>query len=309
MSNPMAMPLILIGSMSDNSAEEERRPTIDSFITHDGKNFIARPHVTSSQALPAGVYAYDLQQCGMVYTQQEMPGDRVATLDVEQMAVITEVDLFWKAADFYKARGFTHKRGMVLYGPPGTGKTTTVRVIIADTVRRGGIVLRMRNLGELPRALLDIRALMPTVPVMVVAEEIDRWCDGGGHEGALLELLDGLVPLDHTLIVATTNHLCRIPARLKDRPSRIDRCIPVGFPADESRRNFITAALGDIAKPGEVEALVEKTAGMSISHAKEVVLRDHVYGAAGIDVLNEFRKVCTLPIEGVARDAPDSLSK
>ena len=296
MSNPIANTVMML--LGGKDVDTDARPTVDAYVTYDGRTFIARPRIDTRPALPPGLYRYDLQQQGMIFMQQDQIKESIATVDLEQMAVINEVDTFWQAAAFYKQCGLAHKRSLLLYGPPGTGKSTTVRIVTADTIRRGGVVLQFGNIGEFPRAIGDIRALMPDAPVTVVMEEVDRYSSNPDIESRVLEILEGTVRLDHVLFVMTTNYLCRVSDRMKNRPGRVDRCIPVGFPGEESRRAYLGHVLGDGAKPGEVDALAEKTAGMSMAHTKEVLLRERVFGSADVDVLAAFRSHCQMPMDG-----------
>ncbi len=286
--------------MSDS--DHEKFPVIDCFATDDGRTFQTRVKRATLPKLPAGMYQLRTSMEGWFFVKQDLPDSRILALDIEQNAILSDVDLFWTSAAKYEQLGFPHKRGVLLYGPPGTGKTTTVRSIIADTIRRGGIALEMNNPGLIEMALDSFRQVQPDTPVLLVMEEFDTWLRR--YEDSIVNLMDGLQRVDHMLFLATTNHLMRIPEKLKHRPSRFDMVKAVGLPAEDARRNFITGAVKDKATPAEIEGLVEQTKGMSIAHIKEVLLRKSIYGLPN-DVLDLFRGQCKFPMEGYAFDDPN----
>jgi hypothetical protein len=279
--------------------DHEKYPTIDCFETDDGRTFETRVKRQALPKLPGGMYQLKTSMQGWYFVKQALPDSPILALDIDQTAILWDVDLFWNSATKYAEFGFPHKRGVLLYGPPGTGKTTTVRAIIADVVRRGGIALEMSSPGLVEMALDSFRQVQPDTPVLVVMEELDAWM--GRFENEIVNLLDGLQRVDHIMFLATTNHLKRIPEKLKSRPSRFDVVKAIGYPQDDARRNYIVGVVKKTASTAEIEGLVEQTKGMSIAHVKEVLLRTKIYGLPD-DLLDLFRGQCKFPTEGFLID-------
>ena len=124
-----------------------------------------------------------------------------------------------------------------MHGPAGTGKTSLCRLVLDDVAERGGIGILADNVRVLSKALKNLRKVQPDVPVVVVIEDLDSALQ---DEEFFLDLLDGHAQgFQKVVFLATTNHLKRLPDRIKNRPSRFDRKFLVGSICAESRRVFL----------------------------------------------------------------------
>ncbi|MEM9565310.1 MAG: ATP-binding protein [Actinomycetota bacterium] len=218
-----------------------------------GLRFLERPTVTAAQVILADGLLASIERHSVGV------GDRAAEL---------------------AARGQHLRRGLLLYGPPGTGKTHTIGHLMAAMPDRTTVVLQGPSVGALGQAAAIVRALPPA---MLVIEDIDLIASErfmGGMEGSnplmfqLLNEMDGLSPTDDVLFVLTTNRVDVLESALVARPGRIDHAVEIGLPDDDGRRRLLELYLEPTGHTvGDLDAIVERTAGVTASFIKELVRR------------------------------------
>ena len=166
--------------------------------------------------------------------------------------ILKAVEFFNNNQDWYEKRGLAKKLVIVLFGPPGTGKTSLSRFIGDETKRH----LASIDIGGISSVEFsnDIKALSNNNALVSIqdfdanpafhkrelgggqapnSENVDVFNKNasqvrqGLNISAILNTLQGDVPLDDVVIVMTTNHIEKIdPAIL--RKGRVDLLIEVG---------------------------------------------------------------------------------
>jgi SpoVK/Ycf46/Vps4 family AAA+-type ATPase len=120
-----------------------------------------------------------------------------------------------------------------------------------------------------------IKDIEPNKKVLVIWEEFDTILRH--DESTLLSLLDGEIQVGNIIYLATTNYLAKIPARIKNRPSRFARVIEVSEPNEESRRAFLKAKLHD-SDTDKLEPMVQATEGFVIDQIKDLIISVCCFG-------------------------------
>lgn len=198
----------------------------------------------------------------------DISNDEPLEVDDSVKEIAQEMEVFLGRADVFKRMGFAHKRGYLFHGPPGCGKSSTLRLLERVFVERfTGIVLFWNNGSGIVDYVEHIRSHEPDRPIMVVCEDIDNQVDS--FEEAILEFLDGQRALNNFVLVATTNNLEKIPSRIRDRPSRIDRLVSIGKPSEDTRFRYL---LGVGVPESSARELAGRTEGLSIAQLKEIVV-------------------------------------
>ncbi len=227
-----------------------------------------RQSYSEPELLPPG--AYDVRHddmMGTIFTAEPYDNDKPIGLEGTTLEILAEIKNFLGKRQVYKKFGFSHKRGYLLHGPPGCGKSTFLRQLQTDFVGQfGGLVLT----GDPILGTEELRAKGDIRPILMLAEDIERYLSS--FEERVLEFLDGAAKLDNFVIVATTNFLDKIPARIKNRPSRIDRVVEVGYPPESARYGYLAALGVELVNAREI---AQMTAGLSMAHLKEIVIATH----------------------------------
>lgn len=254
------------------------------------------PVGTTVPSLPAGVYSPFLLPGGIMGLEQmKISSDGIYLLpDMATEEVLAEASKFWTSEAKYRKHGLLYKRGILLWGPPGGGKTVTVKILMHELVRQGGIVMVIQSVGAAIEVLKALRRIEPKRNLITVFEDIDEIISYNG-ESNVLSMLDGEHNIDNILQLATTNYPERLGARIINRPSRFDRRVYVGMPEDDARRAYIGKATQDGVATKTLMKWVKDTDGMSIAHLRELVASVYCLEHDYEDVLKRLKEMAQPP--------------
>ncbi|GAB3724507.1 ATP-binding protein [Nocardiopsis nanhaiensis] len=218
--------------------------------------------------------------------------------------------------DPLRAMGVNTIKGILFSGPSGTGKTFLARglaaTLDASFYNIGGPTIVDKFVGQTERRLREIfEHANANGPAILFFDEIDSLYTQRGennHEstnrlvGQFLSLVDGFVPYDRVLIIATTN----LPGALDDallRPGRLGHKLLFSLPSEEDRSRILVASSRKVIfrETPDFAALAQRTGGWTAADLAAIwteaglaAALDHRLSIAWEDIL--------IGVEAVDRD-------
>lgn len=238
--------------------------------------FPAKPTV---DFLPPGFYCA-FQVFGEIkYQKQDFSIEGIfPTASANATEIMEDFDKFWSSEARFRKYEVPFRRGIMLSGPPGSGKTCIIKLLADKMIReRQGAVLDLRgNPGLVGDAVNSIHDLQPDMPIMVVMEDIDHYYYDASD--ALLNVMDGICPIDKVLFIATTNSVHKLEDALVNRPGRFDTHYQIKPANTRVREDFIRTLIpeDDIANI-PVEQWARDTKDLPFGHIKELVVSVMVF--------------------------------
>jgi len=271
------------------SRDDDPKKSFIQWMTSDNRFFF--PAASVAKALPPGFYDMRRSMSGEIFFEKSAVSLEgiMRFPETSSDSVIDEIETFWEKEDEFRQKKLAYKRGILLYGPPGSGKTCTVKIILANVVKRNGIAFKFPGPDLFVDAMKVFREIQEGTPVIVLMEDIDAILNRHS-ESDVLNILDGVTGVDKCVFLATTNYPEKLSSRTLNRPSRFDKRILIGMPNSESRRIYLETKL---KSADEIDRWVKDTEGLSIAHLKELVIAvkilDEPYKEA-LETLREMRK-------------------
>ncbi len=245
--------------------------------------------------LPAGVYDLVPTREGIAFVPRPLNTDKLLNLvDSPTHKIIHTVGEFWQESKRFAKYGLLHKRGVLFHGPPGSGKTAAIHLASQRlTQTHDGLTFFVDGVGYMQMALSLVREVEPERPVLIVIEDIDTWLDvDSGEEEQLTTIMDGAGQFNHVLYLATTNHIEKIPPRLRQRPSRFDEVIEIAMPSLGAREQYLISTIHkDDLDYAEVHRWAKDTEGFPLAALRELVVGVKVLGQPYPEVRDRLREM------------------
>lgn len=278
----------------DSDSQDDLSQTFVQWTTSDDKAYF--PASRSVRQLRPGVYEIKPRGDGSLYFAKvpESTEGLIKFPETNSQLVVEEIETFWtKEADF-KHYELAFKRGILLYGPPGSGKTCTIKLAMADIIKRNGVVVRFCHPNMFSEGMRIFRDIQPKTPVIALMEDIDAIIDNY-DESQVLNILDGVDMIERVVFIATTNYPERLSERVMNRPSRFDKRFFIGMPNHESRRIYLETliAKGNKQKVIDIDTWVNDTEDFSLAHLKELFVAVEILGnkyAAALKTIKDMKK-------------------
>lgn len=272
------------GKIDNSGIEESERRWATNDTVFYGCGF-------TYEQLPPGLYKVEwANNIGYALHKQLVDTDELLILpDTASENIVNEIDKFWTFKAEFDARGFIHKRGILLWGDPGSGKTSTIQLIVKKMVDRGDVAIFAGDPDGTTTCLQTLRRIEPDRRIIVILEDLDAMIKEYG-ESELLAILDGESQVDNIVFVATTNYPEDLDKRFIDRPSRFDTVQEIHVPTSKARRMFFLAKEPSLAGD-EIDVWVKLSKGFSIAHLKEMIVANRCYGTKIEDVVKRLKKM------------------
>lgn len=226
------------------------------------------------ETLPPGIYTLDIEDGHKLYTPVSAPSDQAVDLPgLPSKYLLDQIKLFWSRADRYEKYHLLQKRGILLYGEPGCGKTSIINLLSKDLIDIGGVIFLVDDFATASICIQHFRSVEKDRPIMTLLEDIEgifKGDQGNREVKAALSLLDGQDQVNNIVHIATTNQPEDLADRFIKRPGRFDLVIGIHAPQADTRRAYLQYVCRNQIPNPELEALVEKTEGLSLAYLREI---------------------------------------
>ncbi len=256
------------------------------------------------ERLVPGAYLIGDDRGKPFFTKFDIQTDNILQFDDNVSGqVAEEVAQFWDRAKVFREHNISHRRGIMMTGPAGSGKSCAIKLVCADVIRRGGVVLPFAcGVDTMLAGMREFRELQPDTPIVCLMEDIESLLQNM-PVSSVLNMLDGVhSELQHIVYLATTNYPERLEERITKRPQRFDKIIEVSMPSLKTRIKYLT----HIAEKSPVNVFdparaAGDTTGMSFAFMKELFIRVVVFGADYAEALRSLRERMTKPLRSSHR--------
>lgn len=174
-----------------------------------------------------------------------------------------------------KELSFSHKLGILLHGKEGCGKTSIVNTYCSFLVASANAVVFRINceshyVSKVTEFLSKIRDVQDNL-LIVVMDEVDEIVKD--NEGVLKTFMDSSESLDNTIFFGMTNYIDKIPASIKNRPSRFKYVIEIeGIQSEQEIGIILSNMIGDMCSEEDIKKHSLNLKGATLDTIKQFCL-------------------------------------
>lgn len=243
------------GSLQSTGSEKEKQNIVIKTLGRDQQPLLAlvEDFAVKPKETDLSIYSYK-DDWDVISRVNKRPLESVVLRKDIKENLVGSLSYFFKNREWFIKRGLPYKQTYILHGKPGTGKSSTIKAI-ASHFNKNICLIDITSMGN---SLFE--KAMASVPKnsIVLIEDFDSCralhsrvsSDGGDVTSSLAELtevlslskvlnvLDGVVSLDDTVVFLTTNHLEKIDAALI-RKGRVDYIYEIPYLEDVEIKEYI----------------------------------------------------------------------
>lgn len=187
-------------------------------------------------------------------------------------SLIDNLTYFYNNKDWYSHRGLAYKQTYLLHGKPGTGKTSIIKAL-ASHFNKSICTIDLSSMSN--KSFEKAVSAVPKNSILLIEDfdscnavhnreddsnESDMFNNEPLTLSKILNVLDGVVSLDGTIVFLTTNHLEKIDAAMV-RKGRVDYIHEIPYLGSTEVKAYIKMMYPDVKVP---EVQYKEIAGCDI---------------------------------------------
>lgn len=251
------------GTLQSSGSEKEKQNIIIKTFGRNQKPLIdlVSDFAVKPKENDINIYAYK-DEWDIISQVNKRPLQSVVLRKDIKDSIVSNIEYFYKNKDWYVSRGLSYKQTYVLHGRPGTGKSSTIKAL-ASNFNKNICIIDITAIGN-----ATFEKAMASIPKnsIVLIEDFDsckalhsRDGDSDGTNGMaelmevlslskVLNVLDGVVSLDDTVVFMTTNHIDKIDEALI-RTGRVDYIYEIPYLEDAEIKEYMKLMYPDAVIP------------------------------------------------------------
>lgn len=176
--------------------------------------------------------------------------------------LVNNLNYFYNNRDWYIKRGLSYKQTYILHGLPGTGKSSTIKALASHFKKHICVIdITTMSNGAFEKAMASVprnsMVLIEDFDSCRALHSRDEETDNTNGMAELMEVLslskvlnvlDGVVSLNDTVVFLTTNHLEKIDAAMT-RKGRVDYIYEIPHLEDAEVKEYIHLMYPEAAIP------------------------------------------------------------
>jgi hypothetical protein len=253
------------GALQSSGSEKEKQNIIIKTLGRNQKplidlvaDFAVKPKETE-----LNIYAFK-EEWDVISSVNKRPLASVVLRKDIKDDIVSNLTYFYNNKEWFVKRGLSYKQTYVLHGLPGTGKSSTIKAL-ASNFNKNICLIDITAMGN--AAFEKAMASVPKNSIVLI-EDFDsckalhsRDVNSDGTNGMaelmevlslskVLNVLDGVVSLDDTVVFLTTNHLDKIDDALI-RKGRVDYIFEIPYLEDTEIKEYIALMYPDAEIPNK----------------------------------------------------------
>jgi hypothetical protein len=245
---------------------------------------------TALEAMPPGTYFINYEYGMMSRTpvfKSFKPKQELLSFEGDELfdPFLKDVGMFFsrETEQVYKSMGINHQVAYILFGPPGTGKTCLSQLVLTEMANKHkavSLIMTDNDLGPVIHVCHELRKTQDS-PIVLMIDEIDNVIKA--DEEKFLKFTDGTNSIPGLAVIGCTNHLSKIPERIRNRKSRVKFCLEIASVSIGVLRQYLTAKVPNMEAATVAEFCFKANQkGLTIDQFKNAVL-DYVLYKCPID--------------------------
>jgi len=253
----------------------------------------------SYETLPAGVYKTG--DAGGMFTGVipffkpiDEKDEIIEFREGAMKSFIENVEKFFKKETIlaYEEMKIAHKMGYLFYGKPGSGKTSLCFLAMRMLAKEYNAICldcTGEKLSLIKYTIRKIREIQDN-PIVVFYDEFDN--ELSYREADFLPFLDGNDSINKSIFLCCTNYIDKIPARIKDRKSRIKECFCIDCLPYEVFEQYVSQKLSSDTKENIAKfAFLAEEHKLTIDQLKNAIIDYKISGMTIEQSIQEALKI------------------